>query len=106
MRHSCSVSSCTGAMSPYSPTFSPASFLPLIDVETKTSSPQTTGLERPRPGIGVFHATFVPSATFQVAGSENPSATPRGADAAELRPVDSGRGAGRCGKGERIAEQG
>ena len=61
MRHSCSVSSVTGLTSPYSPTLSPASFWPLIAVLTQSRSPQTIGLDRPRPGIGVFHATSVPA---------------------------------------------
>src|SRR4029079_19799938 len=63
-------------MSPYSPTFRYASLLPLIEVEMKTSSPQTIGLDRPRPGIGVFQTMLAPVAAFHVAGSENPSAMP------------------------------
>src|SRR5262245_1373039 len=31
-------------------------------------SPQTTGLERPSPGIGVFQSTLMPFATSQVVG--------------------------------------
>src|SRR5215217_1309308 len=69
-------------MSPYSPARRPASFRPLIAELTKTLSPQTTGLERPRPGMSVFHNTFVLAATFHSVGagplSEIPLAdTPR-----------------------------
>jgi hypothetical protein len=53
--------------------------LPLIDVDTNTVSPHTMGLERPRPGIGVFQRTFSPVAAFQVAGSDAPSTTPAAA---------------------------
>ena len=45
----------------------------------KTSSPQTTGLDSPRPGMAVFHTTLVLSAAFHVVGSEKPSATPAAA---------------------------
>src|SRR5262249_55393792 len=47
-----------------------------IAVVTNTSSPQTIGLDRPRPGIGVFQRTFVPFDGFHVVGSEKPSAMP------------------------------
>ena len=90
MRHSCSVSSSTGLTSPYRPTLRPASFWPLIDVLTQMRSPQTIGLDRPRPGIAVFQATPRPLATSQDAGSGKPFADAGGADAAELRPVDAG----------------
>ena len=43
---------------------------------TKMRSPQTTGLEWPRPGIGVFQATFVPAATSQVSGGWPAASTP------------------------------
>src|SRR5437868_12103383 len=39
-------------------------------------SPQTTGQECPRPGIGVFQRTFLPAGTSQVVGGNWPSATP------------------------------
>src|SRR3954471_3166803 len=45
-------------------------------VEMKRSLPHTTGLESPRPGIAVFHATFTPVDAFHVAGMEKPSAIP------------------------------
>ena len=45
-------------------------------VVTNTRSPQTMGLECPRPGIGVFQRTPFADSTFQLAGVEKPSATP------------------------------
>src|SRR5262245_23194791 len=76
MRHSCSVSSCTGWTSPYRPGRMLASFFPLIDVDRHTRSPHTMGLASPSPGTSAFHATRWPDAMFQVVGSGNPSAIP------------------------------
>src|SRR5947209_20451249 len=45
-------------------------------VVRKMRSPQTTGQEWPRPGIGVFQRTFLPAGTSQVVGGNCPSATP------------------------------
>ena len=70
---------------------------------TKTRSPQTTGLEWPRPGIGVFQATFVPAVTSQVSGG-----WPAGFDAARVRAAERGPALGVRGGGqteERGAEQ-
>src|SRR5688500_6668945 len=53
-----------------------ASFWPLIAVVRHTRSPQTTGLDKPRPGRAVFQATLLPLATFQVVAVGLPSATP------------------------------
>jgi hypothetical protein len=47
-------------------------------VVTKISSPQTTGLDNPSPGIEVFQITFVPR-----------FGDTAGVNAAELRPVDA-----------------
>src|SRR5436305_4869303 len=49
---------------------------PLTAVVRKMRSPQTTGQEWPRPGIGVFQRTLVPAFTSQVTGGFCPSATP------------------------------
>src|SRR5688500_15242059 len=90
-------------MSPYSPTRSPASFMPLIEVLRQTRSPHTIGLDSPRPGIGVFHAMPSFDATFHLSAvacaSDVPSAlmprncgqsTPgRGADAAKGHDCDA-----------------
>ena len=54
----------------------PASALPLIAVVTHTSLSHTTGLDSPRPGSAVFHATPLPSATVHVTGVSAPSAMP------------------------------
>src|SRR5688572_11285810 len=46
-------------------------------VVTKTRSPNTIGLERARPGIAIFHATFFDAATSHVTGGrEGAGATP------------------------------
>ena len=57
------------------------------------SLPHTTGLDSPRPGTGVFHSTLVPSAAFQVVGSENPSAMPVAAIPRNCGQSTPGRGA-------------
>ena len=55
-----------------SPDLSPS----LIAVETYRRSPQTIGLEWPRPGMSVFQRTFFDVATSHSTGSGKPSATP------------------------------
>src|SRR5687767_5915702 len=80
-------------MSPYNPGLIPASALPLIAVVRQTRSPQTTGLESPRPGSAVFHCTFVLPATFQVLAVGRPSATPLAAIPRNWGQSTPGRGA-------------
>ena len=70
------VSSSTDAILPYRPGLNSWFLLPLIAVDTKMRSPQTIGLESPRPGMGVFQRIFSELSTFQVTGDEYPSATP------------------------------
>ena len=47
-----------------------------IAVVRKMRSPQTMGVEWPRPGIGVFQRMFVPSASSQSSGGSPSGATP------------------------------
>src|SRR5882672_9789370 len=54
----------------------PESILPLMAVVTHTRSPHTTGLECPKPAIGVFHRTPSPRGTFHFVAVAYPSATP------------------------------
>ena len=63
-------------MSPYSPTLSSGFSWPLTALVTKIRLPHTTGLECPRPGIGVFHFTFSRVSAFHRVGAGWPSATP------------------------------
>jgi|ERR1700691_155039 hypothetical protein len=62
-------------MSPYRPTFSDDSPLAGTALVTKIRSPQTTGLEWPRPGIAVFQRMFLPDSTFHSMGGA-PAPTP------------------------------
>src|ERR1035441_2538160 len=64
----CAGSPLTGAMSPYRPTFNDDSPLAGTALVTKMRSPQTTGLEWPRPGIAVSQRMFLPDATFHSVG--------------------------------------
>src|SRR5262245_31149789 len=54
--HSCWLLSSIESMSPYRPVLKPASLRPLIAVVTHRRFPQMTGLELPRPAIGVFQS--------------------------------------------------
>src|ERR1022692_4581418 len=77
----CAGSPLTGVISPYRPTFSDDSLIspyrptfsddsPLAGTAlvTKMRSPQTTGLEWPKPGIAAFQRTFLPDSTFHSVG--------------------------------------
>src|SRR6185436_4212037 len=64
--------------------------LPLTAVVTKIRSPQTIGLDRPMPGMGVLNRTPSPVATFQAAGAPWPSPIP---EAPGPRNCGQGRGA-------------
>src|SRR5215207_1346065 len=85
--------------SPYRPGRKEASGSLLTELVTKILSPQTTGLECARPGIGVRQRTFSPFAPSQRSGRFCPSATPaacRPRNAGQLPATASGppRGAG------------
>src|SRR5947207_872555 len=74
--HSYSTFSSTGAMSPYSPTFSPCLSFSDTAVVTKTRSCHTIGLECASPAIVVFHLMFFPLAASHDSGVANPSDNP------------------------------
>src|SRR5688572_16824519 len=66
-------------------------------VVTNNRSPQTTGLECPKPGIAVRHRMFSPVFTFQVSGKFAPSATPEACgprNDGQLSSDDAARGKG------------
>src|SRR5262245_22404716 len=72
----CFDTSFAGSTSPYRPVRMPRDGSLLIAADTKTRSPQTTGLDTATPSTGVFHATLSPVAGFQVTAVGVPSATP------------------------------
>ena len=77
-------------MSPYRPTFNCGSGVPLIALAVHTMSPQTTGLEWPRPDTGTRHFTSFDSGTLHCSGSGGRIVDAAGVDAAEAGPVDTG----------------
>jgi hypothetical protein len=62
-------------MSPYRPTFNDDSPLAGTALARRMRSPQTTGLEWPRPGMAVFQRMFLPDSTFHSVGGA-PTPTP------------------------------
>src|SRR5215831_4953260 len=76
-RNSCSIGSWRSSRSPFSLLSKTMLGLELIAVVTKIRSSHTIGLDKPSPGIAVFHATLAPVSTFQETGRLEFSATPR-----------------------------
>jgi hypothetical protein len=80
-----------------------ASAFELTAVDTKTRSPQTTGLELAIPGMGAFHRTFLPPGRSHVTGAPWPSAIPepsgprKEGQGAAARRRAAGRGAEETG---------